>query len=149
MPILTRCYSLHPPSLILPLLYQILSSLPRSQPISTRLRHDEIPPSTPLSILSSEPGGKIRFCLEDRRKQLLDGAILVSPVVGGEGDGGGVGSFVSMRRTKGDPLEWRKLWYSIRDHEAMQPYVYRPAGAPQPGSSQQQTASQAARYGRS
>ncbi|KAL7409768.1 kinase-like domain-containing protein [Mrakia frigida] len=145
IPNLTRCYSEHPPSVILPILLDLIGRYPDSAPIYLPLYSSE--DDDPASAASPngggarmgqdsngvEVGGRIKFLLRDSRKQLLDGAMVVEHNAGGD-SGVQLRSLVVMKRTKGDQLEWRKLWTQIRDHPLMVPLVYNhPRGT---GSSQ-------------
>jgi hypothetical protein len=49
-------------------------------------------------VRSGEKGGRIKFLLRDRRRQLLEGALLVRPVRDSRTDA--VGSLVVMKRAK-------------------------------------------------
>ncbi|CED84833.1 camk camkl chk1 protein kinase [Phaffia rhodozyma] len=147
VPELTRCYSTYPPSNILPILLEIIRSIPDSNPTVQYLNP---PPSSSSGSLettqdpaivhlqptqtyvnspmnggeTSEEGGRIKFLLRDSRKQLLDGALVITALK--DQTSGAVGSSIIMKRARGDPLEWRKLWYKVRDHPTMSPKVYRP-----------------------
>lgn len=110
VPELTRCFSLSPPSQLLPILFAIVSSMPASHPLLLPLSASDTLPAMDADesafsgmqatqgVRSGEKGGRIKFLLRDRRRQLLEGALLVRPVRDSRTDA--VGSLVVMKRAK-------------------------------------------------
>lgn len=109
MPELTRCFSLSPPSLLLPILFAIVGAMPASHPLLLPLSASDTLPAMDADehalgmqptqgVRSGEKGGRIKFLLRDSRRQLLEGALLVRPVRDSRTDA--VGSLVVMKRAK-------------------------------------------------
>ena len=119
IPNLTRCYSEQPPSVILPILLDLIGRYPDSAPIYLPLYvlEDDDPSAAMASVSLNGPGavegavkmgqdargvevgGRIKFVLRDLRNQLLDGAMVEEHNPGKE-TGLQLGSLVVMKRTK-------------------------------------------------
>ncbi len=128
---LTYFVSNHPPAYLLSTLLQILSNF-QAKTSSTNLG-DEIPRGDPLKF-SGGDGGLIHLILNDRKHQLLKGTIIIrremDPILDQdyqledasmsiESDemrtrmGRPKLYLIFMRRSSGNPLEWRFLYSQI------------------------------------
>lgn len=96
---------------------------------------DEAPAASSHAITSGSRGVRLRVGLTDRRKCALRGEIRVErihalppDVEPGRGTpaGDGSASFVLMRRSKGNPLEWRRLFRAICMHPGVHPLIAAP-----------------------
>lgn len=87
--------------------------------------------SSSSAALVGSRGARIRVRTMDRRKCLLQGEVRVaeitrngSPVLeheDGDGESRVAKTYVLMRRSKGDPLEWRRLFRALANHESLKP----------------------------
>lgn len=100
-----------------------------------------LPRST--SSMNLSRGAKIRVSLTDRRKCALRGEIRIETIaadgtggndVDDEDDGGAIRNgrgkdrktpktYLLMRRSKGDPLEWRRLFRQLATNPALRPLI--------------------------
>lgn len=88
----------------------------------------ETKPSQPLA---GARGVRIRLGLVDRRKCALKGDIRIErlaelPLELDQHPANTSGSFVLMRRSKGSPLEWRRLFRDLCTDKAVREMIARP-----------------------
>ena len=86
--------------------------------------HDE---NVSIASLQGARGARIRLSVVDRRKCALKGEVRIERVAELPPDvgvhAGQPGCFVLVRRSKGNPLEWRRLFRELCKHPQVRPHI--------------------------
>lgn len=133
---LTRFYSASDPHVVVPVLSAALQRQ-KAQYIVDKIgdeldvtdMQEDLPegPGTAPTTWQHAQGARIRLGLVDRRKCALKGEVRIERVAALPPDlGGAPGTFVLMRRSKGSPLEWRRLFRDLCRDADVQPLLARP-----------------------
>lgn len=83
------------------------------------------PPVDPTASRVGSRGSRIRVSMTDRRKCALKGEVRIEKVHTTPETGDHIASFVVLRRSKGSPLEWRRLFRDISRDPHVRPLIAR------------------------